>query len=178
MAIPSLLRFFFFFSPLGASRSFSAAFLSDGFYILIYSGLLLDFAGRNLHSMEDLLYECSRPPDTFLGCQPDALIARLVASPAERAWNAHIVFLHLFVGCLLCLQIEEIDFDARDNLFFFVFGNNIAQSDAHSAMLRRLRSASHHLLRDLAGLDFSENLMKILTERWFLSRPPRVGDRS
>ena len=84
MAIPSLLRFFRRLACRGSFPRFSFP---------LGSTFLID---ATPHSMEDLVYECGRPHDTFLGGQPDALKARVVASPAGRAWDVHIVLFFSF----------------------------------------------------------------------------------
>ena len=102
------------FSPLGRSRSFFSGFPFPivSIFSVFFLVCSLTFQDATPHSMEDLVYECGRPHDTFLGCQPDALIVRVVASLAGRAWSAHIVlFFSLFVGCLLCLQIIKLPHD-------------------------------------------------------------------
>ena len=48
--------------------------------------------------------------------------AHTVASPAGRAWNAHIVVsFGLFSLVITTTEEKEIDHGARDNLFFFAF---------------------------------------------------------
>ena len=140
-----------------------------------------------------------------LGCQPEAL-RRIVATTTGRAWRAHFVVFFVLFSLILCCacnssnsftttEEKEIDHGAKDNLYFLAFDDEtVLKSNggtydgprdgfwwrcvAHRAMLRRLRSASYRLSLDLAGRDFPEYLMNILTERRYLSWPPRVGDRS
>ena len=71
-------------------------------------------------------------PLPFLGCQPEALSAHTVASPAGRAWSAHIVVsIGLFSLVICCAynssnsftttEEKEIDHGAKDNLYFLAF---------------------------------------------------------
>ena len=71
-------------------------------------------------------------PQPILGCQPEALLAHTVASPAGRAWDAHIVVsIDLFSLVTCCAynssisftttENKEIDHGAKDDIYFLVF---------------------------------------------------------
>ena len=71
-------------------------------------------------------------PLPFLGCQPDALLAHTGASPAGRAWNAHIVVSFDLFSLVICCahnssnsstttEEKEIDHGTKDNLYFLAF---------------------------------------------------------
>ena len=108
-----------------------------------FSGLLLDFSGRNtsFHGWSPVRM---RSPTRHLSRVPARrAFIDLVESPAGRASDAHIVVFFVFFGFLLCLQIMKLFHDhggERDRSWcqrqsYLPFVNDTAQSVADSASI-------------------------------------------